>query len=622
MTTSPPMRLLRCALLFTIALLLPASAATAASVPLFEPGAEPLRLTGGLDRFDGGIPVPAGWDRVSGEVRLAWTGSPELVGGSQLRVSAGGRILGVTDLAAGPGARSFAFRDLPLPRNAMSLGIVLETRLRVRDAVCPTPDHLGAYVQFATSSAVRVTGRWSKRTPRLRNLPQALVTETGRQPSALLVDFRSPPTPAAIRAAAIAAGEVAAVAPTGVRVRVSQPGERVAAGVTESTIEIAEGGMPQLSVKSGTTAPVVRITGQGEALLRAAGALRPSVVRARSGTTITDPPAVRVTRKPLPRRIKLAAARHESYRGGDATSTFELPVHLEALRVARLRLAVGYDAPRGGRATVLINGRELQNETLGERGRSRFTVEEELAPRGPALNRADLRAGRNEVTVRAQFDVPRDLCTAPGRQGSLSTNDYGSVTLLTRERPVLPTLTTFPYPLSRNPGWNGATVRLPQAPTGEELGAVIGTLAGARRVTGEPAMPAVQLGGGLPQGHVLYLARRDEVPRELAGTLAGPAEEGVLASSGDAGGVRILAIGTRALRPLAREYSIGAVEGRVAQALPGSEVAIRLADAERVTGVQRGPVPWRWPLLVIAAAAIGLLLMLIVAAARRIRRTA
>ncbi len=46
---------------------------------------------------------------------------------------------------------------------------------------------------------------------------------------------------------------------------------------------------------------------------------------------------------------------------------------------------------------------------------------------------------------------------------------------------------------------------------------------------------------------------------------------------------------------------------------------MRLPDAQRVTGVERGPASWRWPLVVIAITLLGLLAIGVRRAVRRLR---
>ncbi|MDQ8046800.1 MAG: hypothetical protein AAGC46_18210, partial [Solirubrobacteraceae bacterium] len=69
------------------------------------------------------------------------------------------------------------------------------------------------------------------------------------------------------------------------------------------------------------------------------------------------------------------------------------------------------------------------------------------------------------------------------------------------------------------------------------------------------------------------------------------------------------------------DYTVGSVQGRVVQALANGDVAVRVPDAQRVTGVERGPTSWRWPLFVIAIAVIGLAALGLRGAIRRVRRT-
>jgi hypothetical protein len=200
--------------------------------------------------------------------------------------------------------------------------------------------------------------------------------------------------------------------------------------------------------------------------------------------------------------------------------------------------------------------------------------------------------------------------------------EAGSITVQTRARPVTSTLSVLPFPLNRRPGWASTTVQVPAAPTEEELAATIGTLAEARRVGRELVVPRIAIGGPTPKGTALVLARPGAVPDELSQRVAGPRNAGVLTVSRDGEDVRVLAIGAKALAPLATGYYVGKVRGRTVEAISRSEVAIRVPDAQLVTGIERNPVPWRWPLIVLGA---GILLIALVAlqrtAARLRRRT-
>ncbi len=317
---------------------------------------------------------------------------------------------------------------------------------------------------------------------------------------------------------------------------------------------------------------MITLAGAPDQLVRAAAALRPSVARSLRGAKSASLPEVVVRRRALPRRLPLRGGSFEGYGRGVVTSAFDLPVWREALRGARLRVAVNYNAPAGGRAQVLVNGRGVDTQDLVQNGSPRFTVEEELAGRGPALQRGDLLPGRNEVQVDAQLTYPRTRCERPQELGSVRLTDFGSVTLLTRPRPVVATLSTFPFPLNQRAGWVGSTVQLPPSPTDRELVAIIGTLAESRRLTGELVVPTIRVGTGLPKGPALILARPSAVPKELARSSAGPAEEGVLTATPRDGTVQFLAIGAKALGPLSINSSIGIVQGRAAEALSPSRV--------------------------------------------------
>jgi hypothetical protein len=371
-------------------------------------------------------------------------------------------------------------------------------------------------------------------------------------------------------------------------------------------------------------APVVVLEGRGAGLVRAAGALRPAVARRLPGDAAAGAalPAVVVRRGTVPRRVRLPTGRTTGLGDSQVSLGFRIPEWREVLRGSRLRLAASYDAPAGGRAVVAINDRDLVGETLNADGPSRFAVEETLASRGPALLRADLRAGENTVAIRTRLNRPRGLRCTPeaAGAGSLQAEDNGSVTLQTRARPVTSTLSVLPFPLNRRPGWAGTTVALPASPTEAELAAVIGTLAEARRVSEELVLPAVRIGGGTPSGTALVLARPGAVPSDLAAGVPGTRNAGVLTATKSGDDVRVLAIGPKALLPLADGYYVGKVQGRTVEALSAARVAIRVPDAQLVTGIQRGPVPWRWPLFIIGAAILAFATLALVTTTRRLRR--
>ncbi len=105
------------------------------------------------------------------------------------------------------------------------------------------------------------------------------------------------------------------------------------------------------------------------------------------------------------------------------TSTFTIPDYVEVLRNARLRMGVTYSAPHGGNASIAINGRELRSQRLVDTGTTRFPVDAVLAGRGPALNRADILIGRNEVTIQADLRAERGACGPQAEAGTIATAD-------------------------------------------------------------------------------------------------------------------------------------------------------------------------------------------------------
>ncbi|WP_320673117.1 cellulose biosynthesis cyclic di-GMP-binding regulatory protein BcsB [Patulibacter defluvii] len=610
MTVRLPRAAVATATAVAAALVLPTTGqAAATTTPLAGPKDPPLELRGGYDQFTGGIPVPNRWTTVAGTMRLRWNASPQLGEGSAMQIRVGEQIVGTVALRPGAGSLT-----VPVPRQALrgterTVPVAIQARIRLRDDACPATDDPAAWLQFSRSSALTVDGEPAAEAPPLKELPRALLTGVGRKRSRLLVRFESAPTAAAIRAAALAAGELDALAgDAGLQVRVGLPGSRTRRADGEAAIIVRGGGGPaRISTRVLGGTPAVELSGADDQLLRAAGALRPSVARRLSGTSASGDqlPAVRAARSRFPRRIRLPTGSTSGVGEGQISLDFRIPEYLEALRGSRLRLAATYDAPAGGRAVVGVNGRDVDSQTLQAKGGSRFFVEEELAPRGPSLYRADLRAGRNRVTVSTRLTRPRDLrCQPSDSGGGLQVSEFGSVTLLTRPRPLQATVSAFPFPLSRKPGWQGSTVQLPPRPTEAELAAVLGTLAEARRVTGELALPAIAFGTGVPKGTALVLARPGQVPAELVKDVPGPKDAGVLSATRSGDAVRIVAIGPKALRPLANGYYVGKVQGRTVEALNADRAAIRVGDKELVTGIQRGPVPWRWPLLVIGLAVL------------------
>ncbi|WP_040600221.1 cellulose biosynthesis cyclic di-GMP-binding regulatory protein BcsB [Patulibacter medicamentivorans] len=599
--------------------------AASTTTPLAGPKDPPLELQGGYDQFTGGIPVPNRWTSVAGTVRLRWNASPQLADGSAMQVRVGEQIVGTISLRPGAGSAT-----LPVPRQALRgdnrvVPIAIQARIRLKNDVCPATDDPAAWLQFSRSSALTVDGQAAVAAPQLKDLPRALLTGVGRKRSRLLVRFESAPTAASVRAAALAAGEIDALAgDQGLQIRVGLPGSPTRRADGEAAIVVRGGSGPatiRTTLLGGT--PAIELSGSDEQLLRAAGALRPSVARRLTGVIARGAqlPAVKATRSSFPRRVRLPTGSTSGVGEGQISLDFRVPEYLEALRGSRLRLAGTYDAPAGGRAVIGINGRDIDSQTLQAKGQSRFFVEEELAPRGPSLYRADLRAGRNTVTVSTRLTRPRDLrCQPSDSGGGVEVSEFGSVTLLTRPRPLQATISAFPFPLSRKVGWQGSTVQLPPKPTEAELAAVLGTLAEARRVTGELALPQIAFGTGVPRGTALVLARPGQVPAELVRDVPGPKDAGVLSASKDGSAVRILAIGPKALRPLANGYFIGKVQGRTVESLNADRAAIRVGDKELVTGIQRGPVPWRWPLLVIGLAILAFAVVALRRTLVRLRR--
>jgi hypothetical protein len=603
------------------------ASAETTTVPFVASDEGTVRFGGGLDQFAGGIPVPVRWTSIGGRVRISWRASQQLRGSSGLQVRVGDTIVGSTNLGPGPGSATYTVPRTALRGSSRTVPVSIETRLQTSEQ-CPLPDDPAAWLQLDRSSGVTLTGEGSTVLPRLKALPGALVAGVGRKRGGVLIRFTRTPTPDAIRAASLAAGEVAAAAGgEGIAVRVSKPGSPTRRRVGETVLTVVEGAaVPRIHTEliGPDRSAVVVLEGRGEGLLRAAGALRPSVARRLAGTSASGAalPQVTVRRGSLPRRVRLPTGEVTGVGTQELTLGFRIPEWREVLRGSRLRLAATYDAPSGGRAVVAINGRNLVGEPLTVRGPSRFVVEQALAPRGPALFRGDLRAGDNSVTIQTRLNRPRNRSCTPEAEdgGALAVQESGSVTLQTRARPVTSTLSVLPFPLNRRPGWEGTTVQLPASPTEAELAAVIGTLAEARRASRELVLPAVQLGGDTPSGTALVLARPDAVPEDLAKGVPGPKASGVLTSSKSGDAVRILAIGPKALLPLANGYFVGKVQGRTVEALSTTQVATRVPDAELVTGIERGPVAYRWPLIIIGVAIIAFAALALRSATKRLRR--
>ncbi|MFT4035208.1 MAG: cellulose biosynthesis cyclic di-GMP-binding regulatory protein BcsB [Patulibacter sp.] len=621
--THPSRHLGRFALCLLVLLAIPATASAASQFVRFSTSdSAPVKLTGGVAQFQGAADIPRRWGSYQGTVKLGWGANPKLAASSALQITVDGRVVGTQTLDGTAGSASFTIPRRSISKDQTAVQVAVQARLRLRDEPCPSPDDLRAFVQLTASSGVELRGSWRDSAIRLSDLPDAAVTSVGAARSRLVVAFPSAPTPEMVGAAALAAGEISAVSGRGEIVQVSTPANPVRPGALDAVLRVTPTqSAAKIEVTAEGAAPTITLSGGAGQLLRAAGALRPSIARGLRGSAATNLPALTIVRKTLPRRLPLDAGSFSGFGKGTVTSSFTIPPWREALRGARLRLAVDYDAPAGGRVGVQVNGRNVDTEDLRSTGSPRFTVEEELAGRGPALQRGDLLAGNNSVQLQVQLAFPNHRCERPDEVGSVNLSQYGSVTLLTRARPALATLSVFPFPLDAQPGWKGATVQLPEQPTGDEIAAVIGTLAESRRLTGEAAAPTIRFSTDPPaRGAALVLARPGAVPASLARSVTGPVDTGVLAAVSRGGSVQFLAVGPRALTPFSTNSATGIVQGRVAEVLSPSRVVVRVADAQRVTGVERGAASWRWPLIVIALALVVLAAVGLRGAVRRLRR--
>jgi Bacterial cellulose synthase subunit len=563
------------------------------------------------------IAVPERWRSASGELRLWVRGSRKLVAGSSLEVVAGGRVIARAPVQR---RRSAVIARLPrLPVRDGSLEIELRTRVRTARAVCPAIED--AAVRIGSDSTLSLRGLRDTGTPMLSELPNALIERHGSWAAPLTVRFTGAPTPAAVRAAGVAAGWIArAAGDPGIDVRVASRDEDAVAGWPE--LDVNPRGRGRLSVVQRRDGGItVRIGGAGEGLLRAAWALRPRSADTLRGRSTWQPPPIAVpAKRTLPSRLPIAPQRLDAA----APQFFELdvPAWIELQRATRLELVMSRAATAGRTPRAFVNGIPLvtaENEPApGHRpvpGSPREALAS-IADDGPPEKAEELSAGKNFLGLRLRPDRSYG-CVA----NVVDLGGGSGLDIRPHWRKPTADLGLWPFPLDARPGWRDADVVLPERPTNEQLGATIGALAAAARASDWPSLAHVRFGSPLspPRRDGLVLVDRPaDVPAWARRGLAHPPVLGTLAALRVDGHTAFLAVGARALRLTGGPYALGSLRGQAMVVDAQGKARVVAGSLARPTAIEWREVPFKVPFATLLAGLALLAVMSLRAAVRRV----
>ncbi len=574
-------------------------------------GAEPLPMSlegAGYDHVDlrGAaaarqleIAVPRRWRSASGRVLLRLRASRGLAERSTLELLAGGKSLGRRPLEPGRSTQSVTLPRVPVRDGRIE--IELRTRLRTKGESCPAADD--AKVRIRRGTRLDLLGTRSPGTPPLSQLPDALVERHGSWAAPLTVRFAGSASTDGIRAAGVAAGWVArAAGDPGVDVRVAGRSHAPVAGWPELVVEPT--GRSRVSV---TERPdrglTVTIGGRGEELLRAAWALGPRTAAQLRGRRTSQLPEIALPEeRRLPQRLPIPAQRLDT--AGPEAFQLEVPAWIEVQRAARLELIMSRKATAGREASVSVNGIGLTaREPEAKPGRPRAVLAS-VADKGPPERAQELAAGKNFVGLELSPD-DEHACEL----NTVDLDARSGLGVRARWREPGAELGLWPFPLDRKPGWSEAEVVLPERPTNGQLGAAIASLAAAARVSDRPSLAQVRFESRprTPARDALLLVERPaDVPDWARDELGRTPRPGMLAALRVDDRTVFLAVGRRALRPLAGAYMLGSLRGEVIVTGPRGKTRLVGGSSERPSAVEWRPLDFELPQAILAAG-LGLL---------------
>lgn len=583
------------------------------SLGLVEPGDQPITLNTTEPVATFNLATPGMWTHITGTLTLKISGAAQLSQKSRMWVTINGQ-----QVAAGvvePGTKSI---DVPLPEIPVedhSLFVQVHAQLRTTLENCPPPNDPTATAQLLEGTRILAVPTVKKRAS-LADLPAALVDARDDDPSKVTVRFKQRPSNHAIAAAGVAVGAIAAERGyPGVEVKVVGPKKRATIIVDDRE------GPARLHVTSKRGHATLTIAADGHDLTPAALLLTNNQLKHVKGRMLGDAHGDAEPRDAFPNVIALSGATQSAAGTSIAQVGFKIPGRYEVQRGARLRFTGSVESPGVTRSSVTINGRRLLSKT-DDATALPLKIDTLLADRGPSYMLGDLRPGDNTVAVKAVTVGAPTLCVT--QTAITSTIDpAGTIELRSKPRPVDDaSLATWPFPMDRLPNWTSTDVIIPADPTRNEVATIVSVLAEAQRVTGEPALPSIRLGEPTtPTAATLILARPGTVPPELARKVEGGVDTGTLSvlQAGNAHGV-VLAVGSRALRPLARAYSPDGLNATTVDIDDDGHVETRTPFTVVATATPPGHTDVRWPLLVLGGSMLVLFVLSLRTSLRRNRR--
>jgi hypothetical protein len=578
-----------------------------------------VKLTGRTFAFAGTLPLPGSWNGAQANGRLELS-STDIHPGSTLHVLVDGSDVATVTLH--DGTQNITFSSGALPAGGVKLalsgsltgGKVVRGHTVVRPTVAVAPN---------TVLAVNRTGLASL--PTLSQVPDALANHLALQASPLTVVFPAVPSTTDVRAAMVAAGAVAR-ADTYPGIKVSAlvaPTPAQLAGVTGPILTIDDtgshthtGALSLQRLASGSLD--LTVSGSGQSLLGAARLLSSPWMRSLSGESARVPQGLQTaaaTQALDPSSVSMTPASASGVGALMATSMFEMPVDQVIARgQAVLRLALDYDAPRGGRVTIALNGNTLGTYNAPPQGQtlriSTFKLSANWTENGNLLPGYYLQPGINFVTVTA---TPAGR--SQGSSGRISVDSGSGVAMSTSPRPVTTNLSLWPFPFYGAHAWTRTTVVLSKHTDLPTLSALLAAMANTERITGVPADPQITTAAptvAQRDGDMIVVGN----PGLAALPYGGPLVSGLLAETNVIdGGVALIALDAQSLGALGQGYEPDTLSGRAVLVAPNGS-ARTVESAPPVAGFEAPSHAWLKPAALIALIVLGW----IVVQARRARR--
>ncbi|MEH3053326.1 MAG: glycosyltransferase [Patulibacter minatonensis] len=581
---------------------------------IVERGEQPTTLTSTNPQQNLTLEVPGTWTSISGTLTLRLRGAAQLSGRSRLSVLVNGTQVAASVPKPGDQTLRIALPSIDTPAHQVQVSIVAQLRTTLSE--CPPPGDPTAVLQIREGSGIVAVPKVREHVT-LADLPGALVDARDNDVAKVAVKFLGGTSPSSLRAAGVATGAISqARGFPGVQTSIVTGTKR------RATVVIADRHVPAtLRVTMRRGRPTLTISGHGQDLVDAALLLLGDQLSHERRTEIVAHRGIAAPRQSIPKVIALGGASQTSPGTSVSQVSFAIPGRYEVQRGAHLRFTGSVEAPGNTRVTATINGRRLVSRTTKATSLP-LDVDTLLADRGPSYMLGDLRPGDNSVGVKVEAIAAPVVCAT---QANFTTtiNPAGSVTLRARARPIShAALDTWPFPMDQAANWQGSAVVLPADPTDKELATIVSVLGEGLRITGEPALPEIRL--GMPArltANTLVLARAEDVPDRLADRIKGGADVGTLASITDGGHGVVLAVGSRALIPLANAYAPERLAAITADVDTDGELTVRTSDTRVATATIPGRTSIRWPLLILGLSLSAMFVMALVSSLRRNART-